>query len=87
MVRHQRLIEKIIQKKKELNITEDISKEMFIRELSVLNTDYLSHYKKDKKLLDEIGYLHKLENIFQHLNRTIMKYSWQLKKSKKNISI
>lgn len=61
MVRHQRLIEKIIQKKKELNITENISKEMFIRELSVLNTDYLSHYKKDKKLLDEIGYLHKLE--------------------------
>ena len=61
MVRHQRLIDKIIQKKKELNITEDISKEMFIRELSVLNTDYLSHYKKDKKLLDEIGYLHKLE--------------------------
>lgn len=61
MVCHQRLIEKIIQKKKELNITEDISKEMFIRELSVLNTDYLSHYKKDKKLLDEIGYLHKLE--------------------------
>lgn len=61
MVRHQRLIEKINQKKKELNITEDISKEMFIRELSVLNTDYLSHYKKDKKLLDEIGYLHKLE--------------------------
>lgn len=61
MARHQRLIEKIIQKKKELNITEDISKEMFIRELSVLNTDYLSHYKKDKKLLDEIGYLHKLE--------------------------
>lgn len=61
MVRHQRLIEKIIQKKKVLNITEDISKEMFIRELSVLNTDYLSHYKKDKKLLDEIGYLHKLE--------------------------
>lgn len=61
MVRHQRLIEKIIQKKKELHITEDISKEMFIRELSVLNTDYLSHYKKDKKLLDEIGYLHKLE--------------------------
>ena len=61
MVRHQRLIEKIIQKKKELNITEDISKEMFIRELSVLNTDYLSHYKKNKKLLDEIGYLHKLE--------------------------
>ena len=61
MVRHQRLIEKIIQKKKELNITEDISKEMFIRELSELNTDYLSHYKKDKKLLDEIGYLHKLE--------------------------
>lgn len=61
MVRHQRLIEKIIQKKKGLHITEDISKEMFIRELSVLNTDYLSHYKKDKKLLDEIGYLHKLE--------------------------
>lgn len=61
MVRHQKLIEKIIQKKKELHITEDISKEMFIRELSVLNTDYLSHYKKDKKLLDEIGYLHKLE--------------------------
>lgn len=61
MVRHQRLIEKIIEKKKELHITEDISKEMFIRELSVLNTDYLSHYKKDKKLLDEIGYLHKLE--------------------------
>ena len=61
MVRHQRLIEKIIQKKKELHITEDISKEMFIRELSVLNTDYLSHYKEDKKLLDEIGYLHKLE--------------------------
>lgn len=61
MVRHQRLIEKIIQKKKELHITEDISKEMFIKELSVLNTDYLSHYKKDKKLLDEIGYLHKLE--------------------------
>ncbi|MGO5578374.1 hypothetical protein [Catenibacterium mitsuokai] len=61
MVRHQRLIEKIIQKKKELHITEDISKEMFIREFSVLNTDYLSHYKKDKKLLDEIGYLHKLE--------------------------
>lgn len=61
MVRHQRIIEKIIQKKKELHITEDISKEMFIRELSVLNTDYLSHYKKDKKLLDEIGYLHKLE--------------------------
>lgn len=61
MVRHQRLIEKIIQKKKELHITEDISKEMFIRELSVLNTDYLSHYKKDKKLIDEIGYLHKLE--------------------------
>ena len=61
MVRHQRLIEKIIQKKKELHITEDISKAMFIRELSVLNTDYLSHYKKDKKLLDEIGYLHKLE--------------------------
>lgn len=61
MVRHQRLIEKIIEKKKELYITEDISKEMFIRELSVLNTDYLSHYKKDKKLLDEIGYLHKLE--------------------------
>lgn len=61
MVHHQRLIEKIIQKKKELHITEDISKEMFIRELSVLNTDYLSHYKKDKKLLDEIGYLHKLE--------------------------
>ena len=61
MVRHQRLIEKIIQKKKELHITEDISKEMFIRELSVLNTDYLSHYKKDKKLLDEIGYLYKLE--------------------------
>lgn len=61
MVRHQRLIEKIIQKKKELHITEDISKEMFIRELSVLNTDYLSHYKKDKKFLDEIGYLHKLE--------------------------
>ena len=61
MVRHQRLIEKIIEKKKELQITEDISKEMFIRELSVLNTDYLSHYKKDKKLLDEIGYLHKLE--------------------------
>lgn len=61
MVRHQRLIEKIIQKKKELHIAEDISKEMFIRELSVLNTDYLSHYKKDKKLLDEIGYLHKLE--------------------------
>lgn len=61
MVRHQRLIEKIIKKKKELHITEDISKEMFIRELSVLNTDYLSHYKKDKKLLDEIGYLHKLE--------------------------
>ena len=61
MVRHQRLIEKIIEKKKELRITEDISKEMFIRELSVLNTDYLSHYKKDKKLLDEIGYLHKLE--------------------------
>ena len=61
MVRHQRLIEKIIEKKKELDITEDISKEMFIRELSVLNTDYLSHYKKDKKLLDEIGYLHKLE--------------------------
>ena len=61
MARHQRLIEKIIQKKKELHITEDISKEMFIRELSVLNTDYLSHYKKDKKLLDEIGYLHKLE--------------------------
>lgn len=61
MVRHQRLIEKIIQKKKELHITVDISKEMFIRELSVLNTDYLSHYKKDKKLLDEIGYLHKLE--------------------------
>ena len=61
MVRHQRLIEKIIQKKKELHITEDISKEMFIRELSILNTDYLSHYKKDKKLLDEIGYLHKLE--------------------------
>lgn len=61
MVCHQRLIEKIIQKKKELHITEDISKEMFIRELSVLNTDYLSHYKKDKKLLDEIGYLHKLE--------------------------
>ena len=61
MVRHQRLIEKIIEKKKELDITEDISKEMFIRELSILNTDYLSHYKKDKKLLDEIGYLHKLE--------------------------
>ena len=61
MVRNQRLIEKIIEKKKELHITEDISKEMFIRELSVLNTDYLSHYKKDKKLLDEIGYLHKLE--------------------------
>lgn len=61
MVRHQRLIEKIIEKKKELDITEDISKEMFIRELSVLNTDYLSHYKEDKKLLDEIGYLHKLE--------------------------
>lgn len=61
MVRHQRLIEKIIEKKKELDITEDISKEMFIRELSVLNTDYLSHCKKDKKLLDEIGYLHKLE--------------------------
>ena len=61
MVRHQRFIEKIIEKKKELHITEDISKEMFIRELSVLNTDYLSHYKKDKKLLDEIGYLHKLE--------------------------
>ena len=61
MVRHQRLIEKILEKKKELDITEDISKEMFIRELSVLNTDYLSHYKKDKKLLDEIGYLHKLE--------------------------
>ena len=34
MVRHQRLIEKIIEKKKELDITEDISKEMFIRELS-----------------------------------------------------
>ena len=50
-----------LEKKKELDITEDISKEMFIRELSVLNTDYLSHYKKDKKLLDEIGYLHKLE--------------------------
>ena len=61
MVRHQRLIEKIIEKKKELHLTEDISKEMFIRELSVLNTDYLSHYKEDKKLLDEIGYLHKLE--------------------------
>lgn len=61
MVRHQRLIEKIIEKKKELHITEDISKEMFIRELSVLNTDYLSHYKEDKKLVDEIGYLHKLE--------------------------
>lgn len=61
MVRYQRLIEKIIEKKKELHITEDISKEMFIRELSVLNTDYLSHYKEDKKLLDEIGYLHKLE--------------------------
>lgn len=61
MVRHQRLIEKIIEKKKELHITEDISKEMFIRELSVLNTDYLAHYKKDKKLLDEIEYLHKLE--------------------------
>ena len=61
LVRHQRLVEKIIEKKKELDITEDISKEMFIRELSVLNTDYLSHYKKDKKLLDEIGYLHKLE--------------------------
>lgn len=61
MVRHQRLIEKIIEKKKELDITEDISKEMFIRELSVLNTDYLSHCKKDKKLLDEIGYLYKLE--------------------------
>ncbi|WP_443624812.1 hypothetical protein [Catenibacterium sp.] len=61
MVRHQRLIEKIIEKKKELDITEDISKEMFIRELSVLNTDYLSHRKKDKKLLDEIGYLYKLE--------------------------
>lgn len=61
MVRHQRLIEKIIEKKKELHITEDISKEMFIRELSVLNTDYLPHYKKDKKLLDEIEYLHKLE--------------------------
>ena len=61
MVRHQRLIEKIIEKKKELDITEDISKEMFIRELSILNTDYLSHYKEDKKLLDEIGYLHKLE--------------------------
>ena len=60
-VRHQRLIEKIIEKKKELDITEDISKEMFIRELSVLNTDYLSHCKKDKKLLDEIGYLYKLE--------------------------
>lgn len=61
MVRHQRLIEKIIEKKKELHITEDISKEMFIRELSVLNTDYLAHYKEDKKLLDEIEYLHKLE--------------------------
>lgn len=69
MVRHQRLIEKIIQKKKELNITEDISKEMFIRELSVLNTDYLSHYKKDKKLLDEIGYLHKLEKHLPALKR------------------
>ena len=61
MVRHQRLIEKIIEKKKELHITEEISKEMFIRELSVLNTDYLAHYKEDKKLLDEIEYLHKLE--------------------------
>lgn len=69
MVRHQRLIEKIIQKKKELHITEDISKEMFIRELSVLNTDYLSHYKKDKKLLDEIGYLHKLEKHLPALKR------------------
>lgn len=69
MVRHQRLIEKIIQKKKELNITEDISKEMFIRELSVLNTDYLSHYKKDKKLLDEIGYLHKLEKYLPALKQ------------------
>ena len=58
---HQSLIDKIIEKKEELHITEDISKEMFIRELSVLNTDYLSHYKKDKKLIDEIGYLHKLE--------------------------
>lgn len=61
MERHQRLIKKIIQKKEELHITEEISKEMFIRELSVLNTDYLSHYKKDRKLLDEIGYLHKLQ--------------------------
>lgn len=69
MVRHQRIIEKIIQKKKELHITEDISKEMFIRELSVLNTDYLSHYKKDKKLLDEIGYLHKLEKHLPALKR------------------
>lgn len=69
MVRHQRLIEKIIQKKKELHITEDISKEMFIKELSVLNTDYLSHYKKDKKLLDEIGYLHKLEKHLPALKR------------------
>lgn len=69
MVRHQRLIEKIIQKKKELHITEDISKEMFIRELSVLNTDYLSHYKKDKKLLDEIGYLHKLEKYLPALKQ------------------
>lgn len=69
MVRHQRLIEKIIQKKKELHIAEDISKEMFIRELSVLNTDYLSHYKKDKKLLDEIGYLHKLEKHLPALKR------------------
>lgn len=58
---HQSLIDKIIEKKEELHIKEDISKEMFIRELSALNTDYLSHYKKDKKLIDEIGYLHKLE--------------------------
>lgn len=69
---HQSLIDKIIEKKEELHIKEDISKEMFIRELSVLNTDYLSHYKKDKKLIDEIGYLHKLE---KHL--PILKQDYQ----------
>lgn len=79
---HQVLIDNILEKKELLHITEDISKEMFIRELSALNTDCLSHYKSDKKLIDEIGYLHKLEKHLPSLKQDYQEILLTLEETK-----
>lgn len=64
---HQNLIQKIVQKKEQLHITEDISKELFIKEFNALHTNLLT--QNNKKLNDEITYLHKLKTNLPSLKK------------------